>query len=181
MYWTQRSLALMVLGIVIFTYFQIFTGLYFVSAIGLAVSAGVFVKFVQDLGKRIEIRDLIAFLALMQWIVGPVLAYNVLPYDSLYYMAVPEEEYMNYVVPACIALLTGMYFPFTDERVIDLEDINKITIFLNDKKYLGYLIAFIGIAAGFAGEYLPKSLSFLFFLLSGLQFVGVYLILFTDS
>ncbi len=181
MYLTQRSLGLLALGIAIFAYFQLFSGLYFVSAIGLAVSAGVFVKFVQDLGKRIEVRDLIAFLALMQWIVGPVLAYNVLPYDSLYYMAVPEEQYMNYVVPACIALLTGMYFPFTNERVIDAEDISKITIFLSDKKYLGYLLAGIGIAAGFAGSFLPKSLSFLFFLLSGLQFVGVYLILFTDS
>lgn len=181
MFLTNRSLGLIWIGLLIFACFQLFTGLYFVSAIGVSISICVFIKFVQDLGKRIEIRDLISFLALMQWIVGPVLAYNVLPYDSLYYMAVPEIVYMNYVVPACTALLIGLYFPFTSERIINHEDIEKITEFLEDKKYLGYIIAGIGIAAGFSGKFLPKSLSFLFFLLSGLQFVGVYLILFTNS
>jgi hypothetical protein len=164
-----------------FAYFEVFTDLYFVSSIGCAISACVFIKFLQDLGSRIEVRDLIAFLALTQWIVGPVLAYNVLPYDELYYMDVPEDVYMNYVVPACAALLVGMYFPFSSERIINHEDIDAIKAFLADKKYLGYLIAGIGIVSGFAGGFLPKSLSFLFFLLSGLQFVGIYIILFTNS
>jgi hypothetical protein len=139
------------------------------------------IKFVQDLGKRIEVRDLIAFLALLQWIVGPVLAYNILPYDELYYMDVDEATYMDFVVPACAALVLGLYFPFSDERIINDEDIQKIKVFINDKQYLGYLIAAIGLAAGFAGKFLPKSLSFLFFLLSGMQFVGVYIILFSKS
>lgn len=181
MYLTNRSLGLIWIGLIVFAFFQLFTGLYFVSAIGVSISTCVIIKFIQDLGKRIEVRDLISFLALMQWIIGPVLAYNVLPYDSLYYMAVDEAQYMNYVVPACAAMLLGLYFPFTDERIINHEDIEKITKFIEDKKYLGYMLAAIGLAAGFGSKYLPKSLSFLFFLLSGLQFVGVYLILFTNS
>lgn len=181
MYLTRRSLGLIAIGILVFAWFELFTGLYYVSTLGLVLSFGVVIKFVQDLGKRIEVRDLIAFLALMQWIVGPVMAYNILPYDELYYMAVDEATYMHYVVPACTALIIGLYFPITDERIIDEEDIEKLREFIQDKQWLGYLIAIIGLGAGFAGKFLPKSLSFLFFLLSGMQFVGVYIILFTRS
>lgn len=181
MYLTRRSLGLIAIGILVFAWFELFTGLYYVSTLGLVLSFGVVIKFVQDLGKRIEVRDLIAFLALMQWIVGPVMAYNILPYDELYYMAVDEATYMHYVVPACTALIIGLYFPITDERIINEEDIEKLREFIQDKQWLGYLIAIIGLGAGFAGKFLPKSLSFLFFLLSGMQFVGVYIILFTRS
>lgn len=178
---TPRALALITIGVGIFILFELLTSLYFVSTIGLAMSVCVLIKFVTDLGRRIEIRDLIAALALTQWIIGPILAYNVLPYDELYYMAVEESTYMNYVVPACAALLLGLYFPFTDERIIDGDDINKIKEFLKDKKYLGFLIAGGGLFAAWAGSFLPPSLRFLFFLLSGMQFVGVYIILLTDS
>ena len=181
MLWTRRTLGLVAFGIVTFAYFEFFTNLYFVSTIGLAVSFGVIIKFIQDLGQRIEIRDLIAFMALLQWIVGPVLAYNVLPYDELYYMAVDEATYMHYVVPACIAMLIGLYFPFSDERIINKDDIDVVREFLEPRKYLGFLLAGIGLVAGFASKFLPKSLSFMLFLLSGLQFVGVYIILLTRS
>ncbi len=178
---TFRSLGLTIIGILIFAFFELFTSLYYMSSIGIVLSTCVLIKFIQDLGSRIEVRDLIASLALMQWVLGPVLAYNILPYDELYYMAVDETTYMNYVVPACAAMLVGLYFPFTSERVINKEDIDQVKIFLNDKQYLGFLLAGIGLLAGFAGSFLPKSLSFLFFLLSGLQFVGVYIILLTNS
>ncbi len=181
MYLTRRSLGLIGIGILVFAYFDLFTDLYYVSTLGLVLSFGVIIKFVQDLGKRIEVRDLIVFMALLQWIVGPVMAYNILPYDELYYMAVDEATYMHYVVPACAALIIGLYFPITDERIIDKQDIDQLKAFLADKNWLGYLIAGIGLFAGFAGEFLPRSLSFLFFLLSGLQFVGVFIILFTKS
>ena len=178
---TPRALTLIATGVSIFIVFELLTSLYFVSTIGLAMSVCVLIKFVTDLGRRIEIRDLIAALALTQWIIGPVLAYNVLPYDELYYMAVDEATYMSYVVPACAALLLGLYFPFTDERIINEDDINQIKEFLKDKKYLGFLIAGGGLFAAWAGSFLPPSLRFLFFLLSGMQFVGVYIILLTDS
>ena len=181
MLFTRRALILTAIGVCIFVYFELFASLYFMSAIGLSLSLCVMIKFIQDLGKRIEVRDLIAFMALTQWITGPVLAYNVLPHDELYYMAVDEATYMNYVVPACAALLLGLYFPFSDERIINDEDIGKIRIFLEDKKYLGFLVAGGGLFASWVGSLLPPALAFMFFLLSGMQFVGVYLILLTDS
>lgn len=181
MFFSYRSLGLVAVGILIYAFFELFTDLYFVSSIGLALTAGVFIKFVQDLGKRIEVRDLVAFLAILQWVLGPVLAYNVLPYDELYYMAVDEATYMNYVVPGCFALTLGLYFPLVQDRLVAAEDIEKVKEYVKENKWVGYLIAVAGIGAGMVGKYLPASLSFLFFLLSGMQFVGVYMILFSES
>jgi hypothetical protein len=181
MFISGRSIGLLAIGLAVFAFFQLFTELYYVSAIGVAMFVCVFVKFVQDLGKRIEVRDLIAFLAILQWVLGPVLAYNVLPYDELYWMDVPEPAYMGYVVPACLALIVGLYFPLSDDRLVAADDIEKVKNYANENPYIGYFIAGVGIAAGMVTKYLPASLSFLFFLLSGMQFVGVYLILFSNS
>ncbi len=181
MYLSQKNIGLLTMAFLLFAYFEVFTGLYFVSAIGASLFLMIFVKFVQDLGNKIEVRDLIVFLATLQWVVGPILAYNVLPADELYWMDVDEATYMNYVVPGCIALVIGLYFPLSEERIIGKEQIDKVRIYLKDNKYLGYMLVGVGLAASFISGYLPASLSFLFFLLGNLQFIGVYLILFGDS
>ena len=181
MYLSSRSIRLMALGLLVFSYLQLFTGLYYMSGIGLALFAGVATKFIQDLGKRIEIRDLISFMSVMQWIVGPVMAYNFLPYDDLYYMAVPETVYMDFVVPVCYFMVLGLYLPLKDERIVNHEDIDRLKIYLAEHPWLGYILAGIGLIAGFAGKSLPSSLTFLMFLITNIQYVGIYMILFSDS
>jgi hypothetical protein len=88
---------------------------------------------------------------------------------------------MNYIVPGCIALVIGLYFPLSEERIIGKEQLDKVRIYLKDNKYLGYILVGVGLAASFISGYLPDSLTFLFFLLGNLQFIGVYLLLFGDS
>jgi hypothetical protein len=181
MYLSERSVRLLIIGLAVFASFEVFTGLYFMSGLGMALFAGIAVKFVQDLGKRIEIRDLISFMSVLQWVVGPILAYNYLPYDDLYYMAVPEEVYMDFVVPACYFMAIGLYFPLRDERIINHEDIDRMKTYLGEYPYIGYVLAAIGLAAGFASKMLPPSLRFIGFLLTNLQYVGVYMILFGNG
>ncbi len=180
-YLSGRSIQLLGLGVLVFTLCEVFTGLYFMSGIGLSLFTSVAVKFFQDLGKRIEIRDLIAFTSLLQWILGPVLAYNVLPYDELYYMAVPETTYMNYIVPFCFFMVLGLYFPFTDERIINREDIDRVREYLAAHPYLGFILTGIGLLAGFLSKSLPSSLTFLMFLVTNIQYVGIYMILLGNS
>ena len=181
MYISGRSIRLSALWFLVFAYLEIFTGLYFVSVLGIALFVCVATKFFQDLGNRIEIRDLIAFMALMQWIIGPVMAYNILPYDELYYMAVPEDTYMNFVVPFCYFMVLGLYLPLRDERIINNEDIDRMKVYIAEHPYLGYVLAGIGLVAGFTGKALPSSLTFLVFLITNLQYVGMYMILFSSS
>ncbi len=181
MYLSSRSIRLMALGVLVFSYLELFTGLYYMSGIGIALFAGVATKFIQDLGKRIEIRDLISFMSVMQWIVGPVMAYNFLPYDDLYYMAEPEAVYMDFVVPVCYFMVLGLYLPLKDERIVNHEDIDRLKIYLAEHPWVGYILAGIGLIAGFAGKSLPSSLTFLMFLVTNIQYVGIYMILFSNS
>lgn len=181
MYLSGRSIRLIALWIVVFAYLEVFTGLYYMSILGIALFACTATKFFQDLGNRIEIRDLIAFMSVLQWIIGPIMAYNILPYDELYYMAVPEETYMNFVVPVCYFMVLGLYLPLKDERIINHEDVDRMKVYLADHPYLGYVLAVIGLLAGFTGKYLPSSLTFFVFLVTNLQYVGMYMILFGDS
>lgn len=180
-YLSGRSIQLVTLGFLVFACFELFTDLYYMSGIGLALFTGVAVKFFQDLGKRIEIRDLIAFMSLLQWVVGPVMAYNILPYDELYYMAVPEAVYMNYLVPFCFFMVAGLYLPLNDERIINDEDVDRLKVYLKEHPWLGYILTGVGLAAGFLSKSLPSSLTFMMFLVTNIQYVGIYMILFSDS
>ncbi|MDD4553482.1 MAG: hypothetical protein PHP04_04720 [Bacteroidales bacterium] len=181
MYLSGRSLKLLSLGFLVFAFFEIFSSLYFMSGLGLALCAGIAVKFFQDLGKRLEIRDLIAFMSVTQWILGPVLAYNVLPYDELYYMAVTEAEYMNFMVPLCYFMTHGLYLPLRDERIINEEDVDRVKSYIREHPWLGYILTVIGLTAGFISKSLPASLTFMMFLITNIQYVGMYMILFSDS
>lgn len=181
MFLSNRSIGLFVVALGVFTLFQCFTHLYFGSAIAISIFAGMFLKFVQDLGNRIEIRDIIAFMAILQWLVGPVLAYNVLPYDDLYWMDVSEEQYMAYMVPLCLFMLLGLYFPLTDDRLILKEDLDRAGEYINAHPMVGYIMTGVGVVAGMAGKFLPSSLTFLMFLVTNLQYVGVYMILFGNT
>jgi len=178
---SNKNIALTFMGLALFTFFEVFTGLYFVSALGAALFLMIFFKFIRDIGHKIEPRDLIAFLAILQWVVGPILAYNVLPYDELYWMDVSEETYMNFVVTASMALVIGMYIPLSPDRTIGEIQLESVKDYLKENKYVGFIIAGGGLATSFLSDYVPGSLGFLFFLLGNLQFVGVYMILFTDS
>jgi hypothetical protein len=53
--------------------------------------------------------------------------------------------------------------------------------YLGEHPYLGFVLAGIGLLAGFMSKSLPSSLTFLMFLVTNLQYVGVYLILFGSS
>ncbi|MEI6456969.1 MAG: hypothetical protein WCO93_11825 [bacterium] len=181
MYLSQRSIQLLGLGLLVFALLEILTGFYYMTALGLALFAGITVKFLQDLGKRIEIRDLIAFMSVMQWILGPVMAYHFLPYDDLYYMAVPEQVYMDFIVPFCFLMVLGLYLPLKNERIVNSEDIDRLKIYIGEHPWLGYILVVIGLTAGFAGKGLPASLRFIVFLVTNLQYVGMYMILFSSN
>jgi len=181
MYLSDRSIHLLALGVGVFAVFNLFTQIYVISAVGIALFACIAVKLIQDLGKRLDIRDLISFMSILQWIVGPVMAYNVLPYDELYYMAVSEEEYMNYMVPLCFFMVLGLYLPLKDNRIINQDDMTRVKHYVKANPWLGYILIAVGLGAGFVSKSLPSSLTFVMFLITNMQYVGLFLILFSGS
>lgn len=179
MFVSNRYIILTGILILLYTYLVLFTGLNYLSGIAVCLFVFIFVKFTLDLGRIIEIRDVIAFIATAQWLLGPVLAYNVLPRHELYYMSVSEETYMGFVLPGTLALIIGMYLPFSPRRIVGDEQFENLQKFLKERKFLGYWLLGAGIVFGFLGDFVPASLRFLFFLLNNMQFVGVFLIIFS--
>lgn len=170
-------------GLVIFAFigFELFTKLYLLTSLGLALVIFVFVKFYFDMGKRVEIRDVISLMATIQWILGPAMAYHLFPEHPVFYMAVDEPAYMNFVVPACYALVIGLYLPLSRNRAIDHLQFDRIREFVMDKPMLAYYLIGCGLFFSMISSYMPNSLEFLFFLLGNMQFVGLFLLMLTPQ
>jgi hypothetical protein len=170
-----------ILGIVAYLLFDLITGLYYVSSLGLALVVFVFAKFFYDLGKKVEIRDIIALIATMQWILGPVMAYHLFPEHPLFYMAVDEPEYMNFIVPACFALIVGMFLPLSSNRMIGQTEFDRIRDYMKLHPKMAYAMIAIGVLFTLTGKFLPKSLGFFFFLLGNMQYVGLFMLMLTPA
>jgi hypothetical protein len=84
----------------------------FYSALGVSLFVFFSLKFFLELGKTVEIRDLIITIALLQWIIGPVLKYHFSPDDIFYYMAVPEETIHLICIPRQHVFYSWDVFPW---------------------------------------------------------------------
>lgn len=171
----QKILASIVLTLLSYVFFQF--DFYSLMGVGLIIFFGI--KLFSDIGKKIEIKDIIIVIAILQWIIGPLLTYRFFPGDKIYYMAVDRESYMSFVVPATYAFIFGMYFPL---RKIKSHDyfLEKISEFMKKNKNWDLILIFMGIVSKIVIDYVPVSLKFFFFLFSGLRFVGLYFLFLSE-
>jgi hypothetical protein len=144
------------------------------SAFGMGVFLFFALKFYSDLGKTIEIRDLIISIALLQWVVGPVLKYNYSSDDLFYYMAVSEKEYMNLAFPAAIFFIIGLYFPLFYKKIDSQQQLHRISRILKNYPNIDLILIAVGIAANISEDFLPLSLRFFAYLLGGSRFIGLF-------
>jgi hypothetical protein len=125
------------------------------------------VKFIFDLGNGLSIRNIIAIIAVLQYLVGAVWGYA---YDYYipegYTMSVDQNTYFLYVLPATLAYLIGLYLPLGKAK-------KKQTIPIEKSAYRKGVTL---ILLGFIFEFMPF-LGFLGFLLSNLRYVGAFYIL----
>jgi hypothetical protein len=173
----ERSISHFVIGTLVFFYLYLVTDMYFYSMLGIAMFAFFSVKFFNEIGKKIELRDLIIIIALLQWIIGPLLAYRQPEEDLIYYMAVNEKEYMNFVFPAMLLFIVALYMPFLDVKIDQEKNIEGIKEFIDKYPYLDLLL----ILAGFISTYLmyrvSYSLFFFLYLIGNTKFIGVFFLL----
>jgi hypothetical protein len=150
------------------------TDLYSALGVGLFVFFGT--KFFFEIGEKVEIRDIMIILATLQWIIGPLLAYTFYPNEKMYYMAVSMDLYMSYVVPASLAFIMGLYLPVWSKKHSDNSYLLGIKEIVNKNKNLDLILLLLGVFSGIIVDYVPLSLNFFVYLLSGLRFVGLYLL-----
>lgn len=89
------------------TVVMLVTGTYIWTAIGLGFTLYVFARFLDVLGQKIPVIELMATLASLQWILGPFIEYRREFHHYRYQMYVDEPLYMSYIVPAVLAFWIG--------------------------------------------------------------------------
>lgn len=144
------------------------------SSIGIGLFLFFGTKFFLEIGEKIEIRDIMILLAVLQWVIGPLLAYKIYPDDDFYYMAVEIEVYMGYVVPASLAFAVGLYLPIWKKKQSENEYLFEIKKFVHKNKNIDLILILIGIISELVIELVPSSIRFVLFLFSGLRFIGLY-------
>ena len=146
------------------------------TIIGLLAVALVAIKFVNDLGKRIPLLELMLLIAGLQWIVGPFIEYSTPSFHYKYYMYVEQQRYMQFVVPAYLAfagmLLLGLRG--LGDKVLQIENLGRF-------KDYGLAIFGIGVAFDLIAGRLPGSLGFFAFIIGNFKFVGAIILFFSND
>jgi hypothetical protein len=138
-------------------------------------------EFVVNLGKRIVFLEFLAALAVLQWLLGP-LGYYLFLGDSLFFafkMMIGPDEYFNFVFPATIMLIAGIYIPIRNLTMDHRAVFVRIKEYLSDKPKTGLVLVFIGIISSLSSSFVPPSLAFVFFLLKDMMYVGALYLFFS--
>jgi len=162
-------------------YFFAFTKVGTLAIFGCSIFIYFCVKFFNELGTKLEIRDLMIIIALLQWVVGPVLSYSYFNDDPLYKMSVSEDEYMSYVVPASVLFIAGLYLPIYRKIANEDEKLNQIREIMKYEPNLDLILIGIGVVANLFESSAPSSTTFFFYLLGSLRYIGLYFLLLNDT
>ena len=148
----------------------------FYASIGIGLFIFFSTKLFYDIGKKIEIRDIIITIASLQWIIGPFLSYTFYPDNQFYFMAVDRGTYMSFAVPATLFFAIGMFLPIWKNKKSNNFYLEELKELLNKYKNLDIIFIILGSIFYFYIDYAPISIKFAIFIISGIRFVGLFLL-----
>lgn len=131
--------------------------------------------YIESLGKEVCLRQIVALIASMQWLLGPMIAYQASDSHYKYRMYVDEASYMSFAVPAVIALIVGLNLLSRERRFLD--SISALKAAVRMKATYAFLLVTLGLVADGIDGFLPGPLLFVAFLVSQFKFVGVFYLL----
>ena len=147
------------------------------TLLGLISVVIVFLTFINGLGKRIPIMELMLLIAGLQWIVGPFLEYLNPIRHFRYYMYVKEETYMAYVVPAYLIFAGGVLYGL---QLIKKDRSFRIELLPKVKNY-GLTVFGIGVFFDVISGFLPGTLGFFAFIVANFKFAGAIILFFSED
>ena len=158
--------------------FLFFIGNLFWSSVGISLFFVFALRFFYNLGKNFDLRDLIVLLSLLQWVIGPYLAYRyyISKYET-YNMLIPENAYMSFVVPATIFFAVGLFIPFKKQRYNITYTLKSISDILLKYNNIDLIFIIIGLIMSVIWGMFPSQFQFIAFLLGNLHFVGLLFLL----
>src|SRR5258706_10687562 len=95
------------------TIIALVSNVYFMTALGLGLFVFATTDFLDKVGKGLPILEAMLFIACLQWVVGPYIDYVTEYRHYKYHMYVPEEAYMDLVVPSLLLFALPIYYVAT--------------------------------------------------------------------
>ncbi|HTQ64346.1 MAG TPA: hypothetical protein VMI12_06085 [Puia sp.] len=142
-------------------------------------------RFINNLGYTICFFDFLTFYSALDTLVSPWMAYRFFdrnhPLAALWgsYMRVPADVYFGYMIPANLALFTSLHLIFKKNSEFALTYLERAKSYVSDKLWVGVFFIVIGLIANLFLRMVPSDLTFIFYLLSMLPYVGGFYIYFS--
>jgi hypothetical protein len=146
-----------------------------------ALAIGIFVYWVSSLFIRVNhslpIKELFLSMYGLQFLFGPALAYNGIDYYTLdiYKMKVNSDTYFTFLIPVFIAFAFG-FNVYCKKYSLKPSRQNIDQWVVQNPKTPYYFIGF-GILSSLISPFFPVSLSFVFYLLGGFKYIGLFALL----
>lgn len=148
------------------------------SLAALAISINQFLLLFFSIGTVVPIRYIAGTFMCLQMLIGPTFAYNGLDkYQFVdYVMRIPEADYFAYAIPAVLMFIFGLHITAGKLRgeIINEAEIRK---FVDNSGQLPYIFIVIGFLAGYVSGSFGSELAFVFVLLGGFKYIGLFMLL----
>lgn len=164
------------------------TGVYLFSLTGnsfvvntiLLLSLYSFLDLILSLSKGLPIKEITGFLMVVQLLLTPYLDYSMLKPKGISFMAVSQEKYFYYALPAVFAFIIGMKIKLKKNADNIIQNINKGDKSKNSKIgialiVIGYLFFILQKTFNLAGY------EFIFVVLALFRFVGLFYLWFSNN
>jgi hypothetical protein len=146
-------------------------------------------SFVDDLGKKFLVLDIILLSAIFICLIMPIAGYHYFNINNrlaslwVRYMRVSSNEYYSFMFPATIALYIGLKSRIFFRKSLQTDNayyIKHAKLYLSDKPKHGVYLICVGIVSTILKPVVPGVLQHFFFLLSYLLFVGLFYCIYSD-
>lgn len=146
-----------------------------------STAVGIFAYWVSALFLRINtsfpIKELFLSLYALQYLFGAALTYN--GWDEYNYydyrMRIGSEDYFMYVIPVFLSFCLGFNI-YVSKNSIKINR-NQIDQWLNLHPLAPYYFIAVGFVISFALDFIPSSLNFVVYILSGFKYIGLFILL----
>jgi len=154
-------------------------GLSLIEAASFAVTVHLFLRFIDLIGKRIIILEIMTLSACVQWLVAPMVIARISFWSGL---AVPDEVYYPYAFCGTLAMLIGVWLPIFRRSYRDHPALLRpIRESLAEKGDLGLVLFGIGFVCSLVTPYMPSALVVFVHLGANLMYLGAFYSYFSSS
>ena len=168
------------LCIIVFLVLNLQFGIDFYLSVGISLFIYNGLKLILNCNDYLPFIELMLALFGLQYLFGPAIIYlneDLIP--ESYTMKVSSDIYFSFIIPIYLAFSLGLNtFIKSNKLKVNLDSIDQ---FYNQNKLFPYILISIGLIFTLIIPLLPSSLQFIAYLLSSLKFIGIFILLLSDS